>query len=116
LTSQDLSDKRIGLQKAGAKQRRKVSSLIHFRLGFTSSVLVTVLMAAALGVIFRGARALAAFGLACVPFGSVAILMVMARQLGEKEGTEMLGPILTWGGLACVAAADMLILRLGVRR
>ena len=116
LTSQDLSDKRIGLQKAGAKQCRKVSSLIHFRLGFTSSVLVTVLMAAALGVIFRGARALAAFGLACVPFGSVAILMVMARQLGEKEGTEMLGPILTWGGLACVAVADLLILRLGVRR
>ncbi|MFH1746146.1 MAG: LptF/LptG family permease [Planctomycetota bacterium] len=111
-----LADRRVGLQEAAAKLRRKLAALVHFRLGFTASTLVTVLMAAALGVVFRGARALAAFGLACIPFGSVTILMVMARQLGENEGTELFSPLLTWGGLGLVAVVDLLILRLGVRR
>ena len=111
-----LAERRGNLLKKVGKQRRKMASLIHFRLGVASSALVTVIMAAALGVIFRGARALAAFGLACVPFGGVAVLIVMARSLGEKEGTEMLSPLLTWGGLALVAVVDLLILRLGVRR
>jgi len=111
-----LARQRAQLVADGQAQRRKMTSVIHFRLGFSSSVLVTVLMAAALGVIFRGSRALAAFGLACIPFGSVALLLVMARQLAEHRGTALLGPLLTWGGLAFVALLDGLILRLGVRR
>ncbi|MGD8450757.1 MAG: LptF/LptG family permease [Phycisphaerae bacterium] len=114
--SETLATQRAKLLDDGQRQRRKMTSVIHFRLASACSVLVTVLMAAALGVMFRGARALAAFGLACIPFGTVAVLLVMARQLGEKAGGEMLGPALTWGGLAAVAVIDLVLLRLGVRR
>lgn len=112
----DLADKRIGLQKAARHVQRKITGTIHFRLGYTTSVLVTALMGAALGVIFRGARALAAFALAMIPFFSVMILMVLGRQLTEDQHTSPLGPLVTWGGLAAVLIADLVIMRLGVRR
>jgi lipopolysaccharide export LptBFGC system permease protein LptF len=114
--SPQLSKQRAALLLEAARQRRKMASVIHFRLGSAVSALVTVLMAAALGVIYRGARALAAFGISCIPFGVVAVLMVMARQLAENEHTQMLGPVLTWGGLAAVGLLDLLIIRQGVRR
>jgi len=111
-----LEDARVDLRRSAEKLRRKVGGLIHFRLGFASSALVTILMGAALGVIFRGSRALAAFGLACIPFGTVTILMLMGRQLTESSSTEVIGPYVIWGGLALVGVADAFILRFGVRR
>jgi len=96
--------------------QRKFASAIHFRLGYASSILVTALMAAALGAMFRGSAALAAFALGCVPMFASLILMVMGQQLGGKEGKEFMSPLLTWGGLAAIAIADMIILRVGVRR
>ncbi|MFQ5807532.1 MAG: hypothetical protein ACE5I3_13885, partial [Phycisphaerae bacterium] len=111
-----LEDARIALRRAADKLRRKVGGLIHFRLGFAGSALVTILMGAALGVIFRGSRALAAFGLACIPFGIVTVLMLMGRQLTENVGTETLGPYVIWGGLALVGLADGFIVQFGVRR
>jgi lipopolysaccharide export LptBFGC system permease protein LptF len=111
-----LAETRGTLRRSADKLRRKVGGLIHFRLGFASSALVTILMGAVLGVIFRGSRALAAFGLACIPFGIVTILMLMGRQLAENAGTETVGPYVIWGGLALVGLADGVILRFGVRR
>jgi lipopolysaccharide export LptBFGC system permease protein LptF len=111
-----LADAQGALRRSADKLRRKVGGLIHFRLGFASSALVTILMGAALGVIFRGSRALAAFGLACIPFGIVTILMLMGRQLTESSGTETIGPYVIWGGLALVGVTDGFILRFGVRR
>lgn len=112
----ELVDARVKLWASAAKLQRKVAALVHFRLGYAGSALVTILMGAALGVIFRGARMLAAFGLACIPFGSVTILMVMGRQLGEHEGTEAVGAAIIWGGLLLTAVADGFIIRFGVRR
>ncbi|MEP0848642.1 MAG: LptF/LptG family permease [Phycisphaerae bacterium] len=107
----------IGKLRADAERlARRVLALIHFRLGFASSALVTILMGAMLGVIFRGARVLGAFALACIPFGTVTILMLMGRSVTESRAGETLGPLLIWGGLAAVGVADWLILRLGVRR
>jgi hypothetical protein len=111
-----LADARVKLWADAAKLQRKIAALVHFRLGYAGSALVTILMGAALGVIFRGARMLAAFGLACIPFGSVTILMVMGRQLGEHEGTEAVGAAITWGGLLLTLVADGFIIRFGVRR
>jgi len=115
-TSTELEAQRAELQVEAGRQSRKMAAVFHFRLGYASSTVVTVLMAAVLGVIFRGARALAAFALSCIPLGTVLVLMVMARSLGEKEGTEILSPVFTWGGLGALALVDALILRLGVRR
>lgn len=111
-----LSDARASLQKESQDVRRKVIGTLNFRLAFGSSALVTILMGAALGAIFRGAKALAAFGLACVPFASVLIIMVMGRQLTETRATHIAGPYVIWGGLALGALVDMLMLRIGVRR
>lgn len=113
---ENLAERREKLIEEAGALRRKMGAVMHFRLGFASSALVTVIMAAALGVTFRGARALAAFGLSCLPYSAVLLVMVMARQMGEKPATEYLGPLLTWGGLAAVAVIDVVILRVGVRR
>jgi lipopolysaccharide export LptBFGC system permease protein LptF len=112
----ELEEKLQDLRAESRKLQRKVAALIHFRMGFAGSALVTILMGAALGVIFRGSRALAAFGLACIPFGSVTIVVLMGRQIAEHEGSETLGTCIIWGGLLAVAAVDAVIVRLGVKR
>jgi lipopolysaccharide export LptBFGC system permease protein LptF len=114
--SPELERDRAGLLKSGAENRRKMAAVLHFRLGVVASVVVIIVLAAALGVIFRGAQALLAFLLACAPFLLVVILMVMGRQLGEKPGTELLSPLLTWGLLGTVGLVDVAVVRLGVRR
>jgi lipopolysaccharide export LptBFGC system permease protein LptF len=113
---EDLGDRRFGLMKAAAQMYRKITATIHFRTAYTASALVTLLMGAALGVVFRGSRALAAFALALVPFLSVIVLLVLGRQLTEGAATALVGPFVTWGGLVLVLLADGIILRAGVRR
>lgn len=111
-----LADRRLGLQRAGQHVQRKLTATINFRLGCALSVLVTLFMGAALGVVFRGARALAAFALALIPFFSVMILLMLGRQLTEDALLTRSGPLVTWGGLLLVLLADGVMLRLGVRR
>lgn len=111
-----LADRRAGMWAAAAEFRRKVTALIHFRIGYSLSPLVTVVLGAALGVIFRGARALAAFGLACVPFGTVTVLMIMGRNLAQNLGTEPIGASIIWGGLVAMVVANLAVIRLGVQR
>ncbi|MBP7745000.1 MAG: LptF/LptG family permease [Phycisphaerae bacterium] len=113
---QALGDRRIGLQKSAQQLLRKIVGTINFRLSYCSSALVTLLMGAALGIIFRGSRALAAFGLALIPFFVVLILLVLGRQLTEDPHISPIGPFVTWGGLVLMLLADGMILRLGVRR
>lgn len=111
-----MEDFRASIQKDAQETRRKVIGALNFRLAFGSSALVTILMGAILGAIFRGSKALAAFGLACIPFASVLIIMVMGRQLTETRATHMAGPYVIWGGLALGGLTDLILLRLGVRR
>jgi len=112
----DLDKKRKILWKQALELKRKIKGVIHFRMSFALSALVTIIMGAALGVIFRGSRALAAFGLACIPFAVVAILISMGKQMIESDSSQAVGPFLIWGGLAAVGLTDMLIMRFGIRR
>lgn len=111
-----LEERRAGLRDQAAKWQRKVAATIHFRLGYSSCAIVAVVMGAILGVLFRGSRVLAAFGLATIPLFGVLMLMVVGRQLAEQTPTQQLGPLVTWGGLAGVLVLDVVLLRLGVRR
>ncbi len=113
---ESFEQRRIGLQKGTARMERKLAGTIHFRLGSTASALVILIMGAALGVIFRGARALAAFALAMVPFFCVTVVMALGQQLTHHEQTHYLGPFITWGGLGVVALTDLCIIWFGVRR
>ncbi|MCG3128348.1 MAG: hypothetical protein CHACPFDD_03232 [Phycisphaerae bacterium] len=111
-----LEDRRAGLRAKSEMTRRKVSALIHWRLGMSVSFLLTIPMGAALGVIFRGARMLAAFALSFVPFLTVAVVTLMGRQLAENDLTQMAGVTVIWSALGACLLADLAILRLGVRR
>jgi hypothetical protein len=109
-------DQRIGFARTMSAFRRKVHALIHYRTAFSLSMLVTVVLGATLGVVFRGSRALVAFLVAFIPFGIVAIALVRGRQVAESEGGELLGLSIIWGTLLAVAIADGLVMRFGVRR
>jgi len=114
--SDALADVRASLQNEARVLGRKIDSTVHSRLGFICSVLVTIVMGATLGVMFRGARVLAAIALAMVPFFSVLIVIVLGQRLVEEEATTRVGPLVIWGGLLAFLVADGVILRLGVRR
>jgi hypothetical protein len=111
-----LNDERVSIRNSIRRLQRQIPATIHLRLGYTGSALVTVLMGVALGVMFRGSRALAAFALALVPFFSVAIVLVLGQKLTEDEFLTQYGPMATWGGLLLTLVADSLLIRVGVRR
>jgi lipopolysaccharide export LptBFGC system permease protein LptF len=117
-TNADLDERREALQTKTRQMRYTVIANLNFRLGISASTLVTLIMGAALGIIFRGARVLAAFALGLIPFFAVLILMVLGRQITEAPTAPNapLGLGVIWGGLLLVALADLVILRLGVRR
>ena len=112
----DFNDARIGLQRSAHLWQCKIASAVHSRLGFITSTLVTVLMGAILGVIFRGSQVLAGVGLSLIPFLTVGLLMVLGTNLTKEVSTTQIGPYFTWGGLLVVALADGVALRFGVRR
>lgn len=112
-----LADRRAGLRAQAAEFRRAVLAMIHFRLGLSGSVLVIIPIAAALGVIFRGGRALVAIGLSFLPSLAVACILFAGRKLGgEIKLPAEIGLGVIWGGLAAFALGFWLILRAGVRR
>lgn len=114
--SAPLEEKRQSLVKLADEWRRKISSTIHVRLALSCCALVTVLMSAVLGVRFRGAHALAAFALSMIPLFAVLLLVLTGRELGEERATALAGPYVIWGGMALVFVADLVLMRLCVRR
>ena len=107
----ELRQQRKRLWAAALQARRDIAAVLHFRFGYALGALVTVLMGAILGTIYRGAQPLAAFGLSCVPFAVLTILTIMGRSLAEKPTGELIGPLIIWGGLAALAIADGLLLQ-----
>lgn len=97
------------IEQAG-KFVRKAGSELHSRLAFSASSFVLVILGAALGIIYRGAHVMAAFGISFVPLLIVIVSNIMGRQLAEKEGTVLLGILLIWGAIAAVGIADILTL------
>src|SRR5262249_42757301 len=115
-TSSTLAQHRAALQKIVGKLQRKVNSLIHFRLSYSLSPLLTLILGAVLGIMFRGGHALAAFGLALIPLAIATLVGTMGRQLAENVSTQHTGVWIMWGGLVALAIADVVMLRVGVRR
>lgn len=111
--SLELRDKAVALH---GKFLRDVTSEIHSRLAFSVSALVLVLLGAALGVVFRGAHVLGAFGISFIPSLFVIVMNIAGRQLAEKEGTVVLGLCVIWGALALVGLLDAWIMMRVMRR
>lgn len=110
-----LTQGRDKLQSDARKWVRKVAATLHFRFGLSSCGIVVIVMGAALGLCFRGSRALSAFAVALIPLFAMLALMLTGRALTEGEATAAAGPLVTWGGLLGTAVIDLLIIRLGVR-
>jgi len=99
----------------GDALRRIVGTLCE-RAAFSVSVCVLVILAAALGVILRGAHVMTAFGISFLPTLFVLVCIMMGRQMSHNEGTHLAGLALMWGVMVIVALVDVLVLTRGVRR
>jgi len=104
------------LRERLATMHRDLVALIHARLAFSVSVLVLVVLGAALAIVFRGSHVLTAFGIAFVPSVLVTVIIIMGRQMAEKVGTDRTGLLIIWAGIALVGVLDVLVLTRFVRR
>lgn len=95
---------------------RRVTCEIHSRCAFSASVLVLIILGAALGIIFRGGQMLTAFVISFLPGLFTTVMNIMGRQLSEKPNTALIGLVVIWGGLGLVALADLVVLRRYLRR
>ncbi len=110
-----LQQSREKLQSDASKWVRKVAATLHFRFGLSSCGIVVIVMGAALGLCFRGSRALSAFAVALIPLFAMLALMLTGRALTEGEATAAIGPFVTWGGMIATALVDVIIIKFGIK-
>lgn len=90
--------------------RQNLTGLVHSRLAFSASTLVILVLAAALGIIFRGGQMLTAFVISFIPGLLVVVMNIMGRQLSGNPDTFLTGLGVIWAGIAIVALADVVVL------
>jgi hypothetical protein len=95
---------------------RKIIATIHERTAYSISVFGLVILGAALGIVFRGAHVLVAFGISFVPSLVVIMAIVTGRQLACNATTHVVGLLLIWAGIAALAALDWWTLARVLRR
>ncbi len=108
--------RREGLAQTQLAMVRRLTTEIHSRFAFSASVLVLVVLGAALGVIFRGGQMLTAFVIAFLPGLFTTVMNVTGRQLSENQNTAMIGLAVIWTGIVLVAMADVVVLARFLRR
>jgi lipopolysaccharide export LptBFGC system permease protein LptF len=113
---QRVENGRIATRKGVGEIGLKIESNIHARLAFCASVLVTLVLAAALGIIFRGGQLLTAFVISFVPGLLVVVMIIMGRQLMENPGMTLAGVITLWSGIGTVALANVTVMTRFLRR
>lgn len=95
---------------------RRLVGTFSERAASSASVFVLVILAAALGLIFRGSHLMMVFGISFLPALFVLIAIVMGRQMAHNEGTHLAGLMVMWSGIAMVAALDVWTLTKVLRR
>ncbi len=111
-----VEDARVGARKSIVKSALQISGLIHSRLAFSASTLVILVLAAALGIIFRGGQLLTAFVISFLPGMLVVVMNIMGRQLTENTGTHFVGIAVIWLGIALLLVADVVVLARFLKR
>ena len=112
----DIDGVRTGTHREIAKTSLQITGLIHSRLAFSASVLVTLVLAAALGMIFRGGQFLTAFVISFIPGLLVVVLNIMGRQLAKDTGTAMIGVVVIWSAIGLLGVVDAVVLKWFLRR
>ena len=95
---------------------RKITGILHQRAAFSVSVFFLVVLSAVLGIRFRHAHLLTAFGISFLPSLLVIVAIVMGKQMAENEGTVGAGLLVLWSGLGAVAVLDAWLLTYVLRR
>jgi hypothetical protein len=72
-------------------------------LAFSVGIFPLVLLAAALGTVFRASHALVAFGVSFVPASVLVLSNIMGRQLAHNAATASLGLAVIWGTVVAVS-------------
>ena len=101
-----LAKTRVKVEDALAETSRRIAATISERFAFTISVFVLVILGAVLGIVFRGAHAVTAFGISFVPSLLVIVTIVMGKQMAQNAATHELGLLVMWSGIIIVAALD----------
>lgn len=103
-------------RKTWAGTVRKIVGSIHERTALSLSVFVLVILGAALGIVFRGAHVMTAFGLSFIPALLILVTIVTGKQMSNNAGTHSLGLSVIWGGLVLVAVLDVWVMTKVLRR
>jgi lipopolysaccharide export LptBFGC system permease protein LptF len=111
-----VSKRREAALDAAGKTVRAVAATLHERFAFSLSVLVLVVLAAALGVHLRGAHLMVAFGISFIPSLVVILSIVAGKQMAQNAGTYLGGLAMMWAGLGVVIVLDWLTLTRWLRR
>ncbi len=113
---EEIDEERDKLLIRADKLERDILGVMHSRMAFSLSVFALVILGAALGIVFKGAQILIAFGISFVPSLFVIIMIMMGKQMIEKTETPMNGLILIWSGIVLVAIVDVYVMMRVVRR
>ena len=116
VVNQSLEKQRENILAETGETLRRVIGAINERLASSISVFVLVILAAALGIVFRGSQVTAAFGISFVPALFVIVAIVMGRQMAQNESTHALGLVVIWGGIVLVTLLDGWVLLRVLRR
>jgi hypothetical protein len=111
-----LAARRVEVREKQDEVVRKIAGILHERLTFSVSVLFLVVLGAALGIVFRGAHVMIAFGISFVPVLFVIVAIVAGRQLSVAKHTHLVGLLAMWGGIAMLVLLDGWTLTRWVRR
>jgi len=115
-TDDPLSERRDRARDVLGSVVRKIIATIHERMAYSISVFGLVILGAALGIVFRGAHVLVAFGISFVPSLVVIMAIVTGRQLACNATTHVVGLLLIWAGIAALAVLDWWTLARVLRR
>lgn len=96
--------------------RLQIHGIMHSRLAFSASVLGMVLLAASLGIVFRGGQFLTAFAISFVPGLVVMVMNISGRRMTEDAARHMMGIGVIWCGPALLVVADLIVLLRSLRR
>lgn len=107
---------RAGLVAKSARLERKVVATLNSRFCYATSALVTIIMGAILGMMFRGSQALAAFALSCLPLMVIILMLLVGNQMAMSPGKVLAGAIVMWSGVIGLGLADLILIRVGVSR
>ncbi|MEP0843495.1 MAG: LptF/LptG family permease, partial [Phycisphaerae bacterium] len=94
----------------------QVVGVIHSRVAFSVSILVMLVLAAALAIIWRGGQLLTAFVISFIPGLLIVVMNIAGRQMSEKPDTHLVGLVVIWAGIGLLAVADLVVLGKFLRR